>query len=156
MQTHHRKLDQIGSGTLERGILSLALAKGPHVEVTVADFGDIAPAAEEGLDIAALAGQGDLAVEKGPHAGEAAEVLGNEGLRVFLRNAQRTGEREGALTVDRGEVDGFGAGAHLRSNLGNGNSEDDCRGLQVDVVPRLERGEEGLVLREVGHKPQLD
>src|ERR1051326_3365586 len=139
MQTHHRKLDQGGSGTLERGILSLALAKGPHVEVAVADFGDIAPSAEEGLDIAALAGQGHLAVEKGPHAGEAPEVLGNERLRVFLRNAQRTRKREGPLTVDRGEVDGLGAGAHLWSNLGNGNSEDDCGGLRVKVDRKSKR-----------------
>ena len=39
------------------------------------DLGDVAPAAEEGLHVALLPRELDLAVEEGAHPGEALEVL---------------------------------------------------------------------------------
>ena len=65
-------------------------------------------------------------------------------------------EGEGALAVDRAEVDGLGAGAHLGGHLGERHAEDDGRRLPVDVVALAERGGEGGVAGEVRHEPELD
>src|ERR1041385_504047 len=56
VEAHHRDLDEIRRGALERGILRLSLAECAQVEVLVPDLGDIAPTPEEGLDVSARSG----------------------------------------------------------------------------------------------------
>ena len=78
MDPDHGELDQVGRGALERRVLRVPLAVGPHVEVPVLDLGDVAPPLEERLDVALFPGQLDLPVEKGTDPGEPLEVAGDE------------------------------------------------------------------------------
>src|SRR5207244_8122977 len=88
--------------------------------------------------------------------GEAREVLLNERACFLLGDAQLAGERERSLSIDRAEVDRLGTRAHLGRDLLLRHSEDDRRGLTMDVAALLERADEGRVAREVGQQAQLD
>ena len=134
MNVAHRHLDQVGRRALQGRVLRGPLGEGAHVEVLVADLRDVAAAAEQRLDVALLAGESDLAVEKGAHAGEALEVLRDEVLRLLLRDAELAREGERALAVDGAEVDRLGAGPHLAGHLRERHAEDDRRRLAVDVA----------------------
>jgi hypothetical protein len=57
-----------------------------------------------------------IAVDGAGNACEPLEVLGDERLRLVLRDAELAGERERALAVDGAEVDRLGARAHLRGH----------------------------------------
>ena len=152
----HRDLDQVGGRALQGGVRGGPLTECPDVEVLVLELGDVAPPAEQRLDVAPLPGLGDCAVEPGAHAGEAAEVLLNERARLVLRDAQLAGQREGALPINGGEVDRLGPRAHLRGHLLLGHAEDDGRCLAVDIPALSEGGDKGRIAGEVGQKPQLD
>src|SRR2546430_6702872 len=60
----------------------------PDVEVPILEFGDIAPPAEQGLDIPPLPRLGHRPIEPRPHAGEAREVFPDE----LLRSEEHTSE----------------------------------------------------------------
>ncbi len=152
----HRNLDQVGRGTLERGILGLALTEGADVEVLVPNLGNVAPPLEEGLDVAALLGQRHLLVQERAHAGKPLEVGGDERLGFLLTDAELARERKRTLSVDRSEIDGLGAGAHLTTHLARVDAEDQRCRLAVDVLAGLEGRHEGRVTREVRHEAQLD
>src|SRR5207247_4432834 len=110
--------------------------EGADVEVAVLQFRDVAAPPEQGLHVPPFARFGDGAVEPGPHTGEPIEILGDEVLRLLLRDAELAGERERALAVDRGEVDRLGTGAPVGRRLLLGDAEDDRRRLTVDFPPR--------------------
>ena len=72
-----------------------------------------------------LACEGDHRVEIATNSLEALEVLLDETARSGVFDAQLSRERIGALSVDRGEVDGLRAPAHLRRDLFERNVEDE-------------------------------
>ena len=138
----HGDLDQVGRRALQRGIARRALAECPDAEIAVPDLGDVAPPPEQRLDEAFVAGLLDRAVEPGPHAGEALEVLLDESLRLLESDAQLARQRERALPVDRREVDRLGAAAHLAGDLRFRHPENHSRRLTVDITTALECGNE--------------
>src|SRR6266550_1704924 len=152
----HGDLDEIGGGALEWRVGRRALSEGADVEVAIAQLGNVAAAAEDGLDVAVLPGGGDSAIEPGADAREPGEVRADELLRFLLGDAELAGEGERPLTVDRAEIDRLGARAHLGRDLVLRHAEDDRRGLAMDVAPLLERLHERRVPREGGEQAQLD
>src|SRR6266404_402477 len=66
-------------------------------------------------------------VEPGAYTGESLEVVLDEGLRLVERDAQLPRQRQCPLTVDRREVDGFGARAHLARHVFLRHVENDGR-----------------------------
>ena len=65
-------------------------------------------------------------------------------------------ERVRTLSVDRGEVDGLRARAHILRNLVERHVEDQRRGLAVNVTAGSERLHECFIVRQVREQPQLD
>src|ERR1700674_3018400 len=61
-----------------------------------------------------------------------------------------------ALAVDRGKIDGLGPTSHCACDIGQGNVEDERRGLTMDITACLERFDEGRITREVCEKAKLD
>src|SRR5437016_14476984 len=143
----HRDLDQVRSRTLEGGVGGGPLTKRANVVVAVLELRYVAPPSEQCLDIPPLSRLGHRAIEPGPDAGEAGEVLLDESLRVILSNAELAGQRERPLPVDRGEVDRLRAGPHFRSDLVLRHVEDDRGRLAVNVPALLERCNERRVAR---------
>src|SRR2546425_10727851 len=68
---NHGDLDQVRCRPLQRRVGRRALPERPDVEVPILEFGDIAPPAEQGLDIPPLPRLGHRPIEPRPHAGEA-------------------------------------------------------------------------------------
>src|SRR5262245_27707976 len=99
MDPRHRDLDQVGSGALERRVLTQALAERAGVEVLVLDLRDVAPALEQRLDVALTAGELHLAVEVRADTGEPLEILADERFGLFERDVQLARERGRPLTV---------------------------------------------------------
>ena len=145
----HGSLDEVGGGALQGGIGGGPLAERPDVEVLVLQLRNVAPATEQRLDVTPGAGFRHRAVEPCPHARKARKVLLNERLRLVERDAELPGQGERPLPVDRAEVDGLGAGAHLGRHVSLWHTEDQRRGLAMDVAALLERLHEGGVPREM-------
>src|SRR2546428_3062808 len=146
---NHGDLDHVRCRPLQRRVGRRALPERPDVEVPILEFGDIARPAEQGLDIPPLPRLGHRPIEPRPHPREACEVLPDELLRLVLRDPELARQGEGPLSVDGAEVDGLGAGPHLRRDLVLRHAEDDRRCLAVYVPALLERLEERGVPRGV-------
>src|SRR2546425_12095159 len=138
----HGELDEVGGGTLQRRVGGRALPEGADVEVLVLELRNVAPAAEQRLDKALVAGLGHRAVEPRAHSLEPLEVLHDELGRLLLGDAELARQRERTLAVDGGEVDGLGPRPHVGRHLVLGDAEDDRGRLTVDVPSLRERVQE--------------
>src|SRR5262249_22175603 len=130
----HRLLDEVGGGTLHNGVDGEALGGGADGRVARIDVVDAAAAAEDGLDVAVLAGMGDAMIEESPDARVAGEVTVDELLGLTATHAGLAGEAEGRLAVDDAEVDGLGAGPLLLCYVGGRHAKELARNEVVDVL----------------------
>ena len=97
-----------------------------------------------------------MPVQIGPHTTEALEVLIDKRGGFFPSDPELPGEGKRALSVQRGEVDGLRLAPLLGRHVVEGNVEDDCCRLLVDVDPLVERPHQRLIPGEVRQDAQLD
>ena len=98
----------------------------------------------------------DHRVEVFPDAIEALEIAFDEFLRLGERDLELLRQGVRALSVDRREVDGLGAPAHLLRHFFERHVEDQRGRLSMDVVARLKRMDERRVAGEVRKQTQFD
>src|SRR4029077_4994654 len=125
--------------TLQGRIRCGPLAEGADAEIPIPKLGDVAATSEQGFDEAALAGFIDGPIQPRADAGEALEVMLDEGLGLLECDPQLARQRQRALTVNRGEVARLRAGAHLPRDALFGAAKDGGGGLPVDIAAALER-----------------
>src|SRR4051794_28225142 len=87
---------------------------------------------------------------------EALEVSIDERTCFRVRDLQLSRQRVRSLSVNRCEVDGLRAGAHLRGDAVDRNVENERGRLTMDVTARLKRLHECRIVREMGQQAQLD
>src|SRR6266576_3855913 len=148
MDSDHGDLDQVRRRPLERRVRCRTLAEGADTEVAVPQLGDITPASEQGLHESTLARFLHGLVEPGADAGEALEVVFNEGLRLLQRDAELPRQRERPLAIDGRKVDGLRPRPHFRllAHL-SGDPE---------FVAAFQRGGELRIAGEVSQQAELD
>ena len=156
MDSDHGDLDQVRRRPLERRVRCRPLAEGADTEVAVPQLGDIAPASEQGLHESTLARFLHGLVEPGADAGEALEVVFNEGLRLLQRDAELPGQRERPLAIDGRKVDGLRPRPHFRRHARLRHSENHRSRLTVNVATALERRDELRIAGEVSQQAELD
>src|SRR5712664_3738408 len=149
MDSDHRDFDEIGGRTLEWGVGCGPLPEGADTEVSVPQLGDVAAPPEQRLYEPALACFIDGFVQPGTHAGEALEVVLDERLRLFERDPELPRQRQRALAVNRREVEGLGAPAHLSGHVCLRAAEDHRGRLPVDVAAALKCRDERRIVREM-------
>src|SRR5256885_15792249 len=91
-----------------------ALAERTYVEVAIAQFGDVAAASEDGLDVSVLARERHHRVEILAHAPESLEVSLDERLGFGVGNLELVRKCTRALAVGGREIDRRRASAHVR------------------------------------------
>ena len=117
---------------------------------------EVAPAAEQRLDVAALGGQTARFIQVLAHARETLEVDPDEVLRLGQRQVGRAGQAEGAHAIDQPEVDRLGMPAHLGRDGRLRYAEHGRRRGGMDVLVFMEGLDHRLVFRDVGNDAQLD
>src|SRR5690606_22191698 len=80
VQLHHRHLDEVGRGALDHGVDRQPLAQEALVAVARPDLGDLAPAAEDGRDVAEVLSLLYAGAQEPVEAGVALLVLVDEAL----------------------------------------------------------------------------
>ena len=113
---HHRQLDDIGGGALDRGVASHALAAGPYLIAGAGKLRQRAAASEQRRDIPAFLRLGNGLVHVGIDFGVGGKVALEEGVRLLDRDVQVFGQAEGALAVHDAEVHGLGRGTEHRGD----------------------------------------
>ena len=156
MEAHHGSAHQIRRGALHDGVHGLAESLGLELLVgalQLRNAPDAAPVgAHKALGDRLLLGAGD----PGGHLGHALEVALDEALRLLLGDAQVGREGKGPLAVQQAEVHSLGLAAVIRRDLIHGQAHDLGGRAAVDVLARLEGGQQHRVLGQGRGHPQLD
>src|SRR5688500_9242103 len=146
----------VGGGALDRRVDRDALA-GLRVDRAPAEqLGDESLATEQRAHPAVLLRRLDRPIAPGAHAGVELEVARDEGVGLLLGDAEDLRERDRALAVDRGEVDGLGDAALLGGDVALGDAEELARGAAVDVDVLLKRIHQQRIAGEVSQDAELD
>src|SRR2546428_4233636 len=122
MDPDHGDFDQVRGRTLQWRIGGASRAERADAEIAVPELGDVAATSKQGLDEAALACFIDGPIQPRADAGEALEVLLDEGLGLLEGDPQLARQRQRSLTVNRGEFDRLRAGAHLAGDASLGDA----------------------------------
>src|SRR5919204_1964589 len=152
----HADLHDVGCGALDRHVDRHALRGPAHRPVGRGDVGDVAAAAHECFDVAAL-DRALLRLE--PVAANARvrlEVVLDEVVRLFARDAQPPREPEVAHAVGDPEVHLLRRATLVARDPIARDTEDERGRPGMDVVVRAERLEESGVVGDVREDAQLD
>ena len=152
----HRQLDQVGGGALHRRVDRRALGALAAHRLAGADLRQPQAAAEDGLDVAVLAGGFARFFHVAGDAGIAGEVAVDVGLRRAALELELAREAEGAHAVDQAEVDDLGDAALVGADFDRRDAEDFGGGGAVHVLAVREGFEQACVVREVRHDAQFD
>ncbi len=98
----------------------------------------------------------DQSIQERANLGVGLEETGDVALGVGLGNPEVAGEPVRADPVDDPEVHPLGDSAHPVVHLVRRDGEQGGRRAPVQVLPALERRDQGLVPREMREDPQFD
>src|SRR5204862_5110998 len=148
----HRPLDDVGRGTLDRGVdrrplRALALVLDVRLEPR-----EVRLAAEQGGGEAGFAGVGQRVADIGADAGEALEIAIDHRLRLVRRQLEPLGEAPAGDAVKYSEV----AGLRARARVAVDGAEQFLSGAVVDVLARLERRPQRRNVADMGGEAKLD
>ena len=153
---HHGKLNDIGGSALNGHIEGHALAKTTLDVIRRAQFGDSAAATVLGGDIALFLALLHHRVHIGADSAVGFKIAVNIILGLGDGHINVLRQAESGHTVDDAEVHRLGTGAHGGGHLALVHMEHFGGGDGVEIAARQEGLLHGLIIGDVGEKPQLD
>ena len=152
----HGDLDHVAGRPLHRRVHRHALGGVAGDGIAGSQIRQVAAAAEQRGDVAALAALGQRAVDERAHTRVRREVRLDVALRLLLVDLRGLREAEGGDAVEDGVVRALGDRALERSDRGRFHLEHLARRARVDVLAALERLDDGRLAGEMRQDAQLD
>ena len=153
---HHRHLDEVGRGALDRGVDRHPFGRAGQLRVLAVQVWHIAAPALQRGHVPAHPGLDQDAVHVTLDPAVAGEILSDIRLRCLDGNPQGAGQTLRAHAIDNAEVDGLGLAALVGGHCGERHLKQFRRRAGVHVLSVLERLDEDGVLAEVGKQAQLN
>jgi len=155
-ECHHRELDKVGRGPLDRGIDRGAQGLLAGVAIGTLELGEVADAVQKGVHAPPRLRGRDRRLDILLHLRQASEIGLDEGLRLLDGDALFPRQSLRSHPVDDTEVHDLGAPAHLVAHQLGQHAEHLGRGTAVDVLPRAKGLHQRRIATQVGQDTQFD